>query len=187
MSTEREKTGVFTGSYAINPVNGERVPIWIADYVLAGYGTGAIMAVPAHDERDFAFARKFGLPIRRVIAGPEITDADVATPLEAAYIAHGDADRMVNSGPHFRQAAKQGFADIVAMLEKEGRGKAAVNYRLRDWLISRQRYWGTPIPIVYCDKDGIVPVPDDQLPVRLPTRSTTPAAAAARSSRTRPS
>jgi leucyl-tRNA synthetase len=168
LSTERPKTGVFSGSFAINPVNGERIPIWIADYVLAGYGTGAIMAVPAHDERDFEFATKFGLPIRRVIAGPEIADADVEAPLEAAYIAHGEADRMVNSGPHSGKPATQGFADIVAMLEKQGRGKAAVNYRLRDWLISRQRYWGTPIPVVYCDSDGIVPVPDDQLPVRLP-------------------
>ena len=168
MSNDRPKTGVFTGSHATNPVNGELVPIWIADYVLAGYGTGAIMAVPAHDERDFDFARKFGLPIRRVIAGPEVSDAEVSTPLEAAFIAHGEVDRMVNSGPHSGKPAKQGFADIVAQLEKEGRGKAAVNYRLRDWLMSRQRYWGTPIPIVYCDKDGIVPVPDDQLPVRLP-------------------
>jgi leucyl-tRNA synthetase len=168
MSTERPKTGVFTGSYAMNPVNAERIPIWIADYVLAGYGTGAIMAVPAHDERDFEFAQKFELPIRRVIAGPEVTEADVATPLTQAYIAHGDADRMVNSGPHSGLPAKEGFASIVAMLEKEGRGKAAVNYRLRDWLISRQRYWGTPIPVVYCDTDGIVPVSDDQLPVRLP-------------------
>jgi leucyl-tRNA synthetase len=168
MSTDRPKTGVFTGSYAINPVNGERIPIWIADYVLAGYGTGAIMAVPAHDERDFDFAKKFGLPIRRVIAGPEISDADAEAPLEVAYIAHGDADRMVNSGPHSGKPAKRGFADIVAMLEKEGRGKATINYRIRDWLISRQRYWGAPIPVVYCDTDGIVPVPDDQLPVRLP-------------------
>jgi leucyl-tRNA synthetase len=168
MSTEREKTGVFSGSFAVNPVNGERIPIWIADYVLAGYGTGAIMAVPAHDERDFAFAQKFGLPIRRVIAGPEVSDADVATPLETAYIAHGEADRMVNSGPHTGKPARAGFRDIVGMLEKDGRGKAAVNYRIRDWLISRQRYWGTPIPVVYCDTDGIVPVPDDQLPVRLP-------------------
>jgi leucyl-tRNA synthetase len=168
MSTERPKTGVFTGSYAINPVNGERIPIWIADYVLAGYGTGAIMAVPAHDERDFDFARKFELPIVRVIAGPEISDAEVSTPLEAAYIAHGEADRMVNSAEHSGKLAKKGFADIVAMLEAKGQGKASVNYRLRDWLISRQRYWGTPIPVVYCDTDGIVPVPDDQLPVRLP-------------------
>ncbi|MGD0123227.1 MAG: leucine--tRNA ligase [Candidatus Limnocylindrales bacterium] len=170
MSTEREKTGVFSGSYAINPVNGERIPIWIADYVLAGYGTGAIMAVPAHDERDFAFAQKFGLPIRRVIAGPEVTDAEVTTPLTEAYIAHGEADRMVNSGPHSGKPAHDGFRDIVAVLEKDGRGKAAVNYRIRDWLISRQRYWGTPIPVVYCEADGIVPVPDDQLPVRLPDK-----------------
>jgi leucyl-tRNA synthetase len=170
LSTDRPKTGVFTGSFAINPVNGERIPIWIADYVLAGYGTGAIMAVPAHDERDFEFARKFELPIRRVIAGPEVSDADVETPLESAYIAHGDADRMVNSGQHTGLPAKEGFASIVAMLEKDGRGKAAINYRLRDWLISRQRYWGTPIPVVYCDTDGIVPVPDDQLPVRLPDK-----------------
>ncbi len=168
MSTEREKTGVFTGSYAINPVNDERIPIWIADYVLAGYGTGAIMAVPAHDERDFAFARKFGLHIERVIAGPEISDADVATPLTEAYVAHGEQDRLVNSGPHSGKPAHTGFDDIVAMLAAQGKGKAAVNYRIRDWLISRQRYWGTPIPVVYCDTDGIVPVPDDQLPVRLP-------------------
>jgi leucyl-tRNA synthetase len=168
MSTEREKTGVFTGSYALNPVNGERIPIWIADYVLAGYGTGAIMAVPAHDERDFAFARKFDLPIRRVIAGPEISEADVEAPLEVAYIAHGTTERMVNSGPHSGLPAAEGFARIVAALEVDGRGKASVNYRLRDWLISRQRYWGTPIPVVYCDADGIVPVPEDQLPVRLP-------------------
>jgi leucyl-tRNA synthetase len=168
MSTEREKTGVFTGSYAVNPVNGERIPIWIADYVLAGYGTGAIMAVPAHDDRDFAFARKFGLPIVRVIAGPEVSDADVAAPMETAFVSHGTEERMVNSGPHTGLPAKEGFAKIVAMLEVQGKGKASVNYRIRDWLISRQRYWGTPIPVVYCDTDGIVPVPDDQLPVLLP-------------------
>ena len=168
MSTDREKTGVFTGSYAINPVNGERIPIWIADYVLAGYGTGAIMAVPAHDERDYAFARRFGLPIRRVIAGAEVSDADASVPLEVAYIAHGATDRMVNSGPYSGLPAKEGFASIVAMLEEQGKGKASVNFRIRDWLISRQRYWGTPIPVVYCDTDGIVPVPLDQLPVRLP-------------------
>jgi leucyl-tRNA synthetase len=168
MSTEREKTGVFTGSYAINPVNGERIPIWIADYVLAGYGTGAIMAVPAHDERDFAFAQKFGLPIRRVVAGPEVSDADVAAEMDVAFVSHGEGERLVNSGPHSGKPAKQGFDDIVAMLEADGKGKATVSYRIRDWLISRQRYWGTPIPVVYCDGDGIVPVPDHQLPVRLP-------------------
>ena len=168
MSTEREKTGVFTGSYAINPVNGERIPIFVADYVLAGYGTGAIMAVPAHDERDFDFARKFGLKIVRVIAGPEVSDAEVAAEMDVAFVAHGENERLVNSGPHSEKPAKQGFADIVAMLEAQGKGKATVNYRIRDWLISRQRYWGTPIPVVYCDRDGIVGVPDDQLPVRLP-------------------
>ena len=168
MSTDREKTGVFTGSYAINPVNGERIPIWIADYVLAGYGTGAIMAVPAHDERDFAFARKFELPIRRVIAGPEVSDSDVAAEMDVAFASHGEGERLVNSGAHSGLPAKEGFAAIVAMLAAEGKGKATVNFRIRDWLISRQRYWGTPIPVVYCDADGIVPVPLDQLPVRLP-------------------
>jgi leucyl-tRNA synthetase len=168
MSAEREKTGVFTGSYATNPVNGEKIPIWIADYVLSGYGTGAIMAVPAHDERDFAFARKFGLPIRRVIAGPDVSDAEVEAELEVAFASHGEGERLVNSGPHSGKPARDGFRDIVAMLASQGKGKATINYRLRDWLISRQRYWGTPIPVVYCDTDGIVPVPDDQLPVRLP-------------------
>jgi leucyl-tRNA synthetase len=168
MSTEREKTGVFTGSYAANPVNGENIPIWIADYVLAGYGTGAIMAVPAHDERDFAFARKFGLPIRRVVAAPDVSDAEVAAEMEVAFASHGEDERLVNSGPHSGKPARDGFRDIVAMLESQGKGNATINYRLRDWLISRQRYWGTPIPVVYCDTDGIVPVPDDQLPVRLP-------------------
>jgi len=170
MSTDREKTGVFTGSYAINPVNGERIPIWIADYVLAGYGTGAIMSVPAHDERDFAFARKFGLPIRRVVAGPEVSEADIAAEMEVAFATHGEGERLVNSGPHSGLPAKDGFASIVAMLAAQGNGKATVNFRIRDWLISRQRYWGTPIPVVYCDTDGIVPVPLDQLPVRLPDR-----------------
>jgi leucyl-tRNA synthetase len=168
MSTDREKTGVFTGSYATNPVNGENIPIWIADYVLAGYGTGAIMAVPAHDERDFAFARKFELPIRRVIAGPEVSDAEVAAEMEVAFASHGEDERLVNSGPHSGKPARDGFRDIVATLDAQGKGKATINYRLRDWLISRQRYWGTPIPVVYCDTDGIVSVPDDQLPVRLP-------------------
>ena len=168
MSTDREKTGVFTGSYATNPVNGENIPIWIADYVLAGYGTGAIMAVPAHDERDFAFARKFELPIRRVIAAPEVSDEEVAAEMDVAFASHGEDERLVNSGPHSGKPARDGFRDIVAALAAQGKGKATINYRLRDWLISRQRYWGTPIPVVYCDTDGIVPVPDDQLPVRLP-------------------
>jgi leucyl-tRNA synthetase len=126
------------------------------------------MAVPAHDERDFAFARRFGLPIRRVVAGPEVSDAEVATEMKVAFVSHGTDERLVNSGPHSGKPARQGFDDIVAMLAAQGKGRATVSYRIRDWLISRQRYWGTPIPVVYCDRDGIVPVPDDRLPVRLP-------------------
>jgi leucyl-tRNA synthetase len=164
LSTDREKTGVPIGADAINPVNGERIPIFIADYVLAGYGTGAIMAVPAHDERDYAFAVKFGLPIRRVVAAPGEEERE----LDGAYIAHSSGERLVNSGPYTGLPAGEGGAAIVTWLEAEGKGKAAVTYRLRDWLISRQRYWGTPIPVIYCDRDGIVPVPEEDLPVRLP-------------------
>ncbi len=165
LSTEREKTGVPIGADAINPVNGERIPIWIADYVLATYGTGAIMAVPAHDERDFAFAKKFDLPIRQVIV-PE--GADPETDMGEAYVAHSTGERMVNSGPYTGQRAADAWHDIVRRLEHEGKGAFAVTYRQRDWLISRQRYWGTPIPVVYCPTDGIVGVPDEQLPVLLP-------------------
>ena len=165
LSTDREKTGVAIGADAINPVNGERIPIFIADYVLSGYGTGAIMAVPAHDERDFAFALKFGLPIRRVVAAPG-TEADA--PMEGAYIAHAVDERLVNSAEFDGMLADEGGAAIVAKLAASGAAEATVTYRLRDWLISRQRYWGTPIPIVYCPTDGIVPVPDEQLPVLLP-------------------
>jgi leucyl-tRNA synthetase len=165
LSTDREKTGVYLGSDAINPVNGERIPIWIADYVLAGYGTGAIMAVPAHDERDFAFARKFGLPIRRVIA-PAGTADDAA--LEDAYVAHTPDERLVNSGRFSGMTAPDGMRAIVDWLAEDGRAKPTVTYRLRDWLFSRQRYWGTPIPIIYCQTHGIVPVPDEDLPVLLP-------------------
>ena len=164
LSTDREKTGVFTGSHAINPVNDERIPIWIADYVLAGYGTGAIMAVPAHDERDFEFARRFGLAIRRVVAAPGTEDA----PLDSAFVSHAAGERLVNSGELSGLPADEGGRRIVEMLAKRGLAKPTVTYRLRDWLFSRQRYWGTPIPVIYCDRDGIVPVPDDQLPVRLP-------------------
>ena len=161
-STEREKTGVFTGGYAINPVNGERVPIWVADYVLMTYGTGAIMAVPAHDQRDFEFAKKYGLPIRVVIAPPGWEGED----LEEAYTGEGI---MVNSGPFDGTTAPDpGIRKVTEWLEEQGIGKFAVNYRLRDWLISRQRYWGTPIPVVYCEKCGIVPVPEEDLPVILP-------------------
>jgi leucyl-tRNA synthetase len=165
LSTDREKTGVYLGADAINPVNGERIPIWIADYVLAGYGTGAIMAVPAHDERDFAFARRFELPIRRVIA-PAGSAGDEA--LDDAYIAHTPDERLVNSGRFSGMSAPDGMRAIVDWLAEDGRAKATVTYRLRDWLFSRQRYWGTPIPVIYCERDGIVPVPDEDLPVRLP-------------------
>jgi len=165
LSTDREKTGVAIGAEAINPVNGERIPIFIADYVLSGYGTGAIMAVPAHDERDFAFAQQFGLPIRRVVAAPG-TDAD--DPMADAYVAHAAGERLVNSGGFDGMPADEGGKAIVAMLADAGRAEPTVTYRLRDWLISRQRYWGTPIPVIYCERDGIVPVPDADLPVRLP-------------------
>ena len=166
LSTDREKTGVPLGADAINPVNGERIPIWIADYVLASYGTGAIMAVPGHDERDFAFAERFGLPIRRVVAGPD--DADDA-PLPEAYVTKSEAARLVDSGRYSGMPWPEGFAAIVADLEARGEGSAAVTYRIRDWLVSRQRAWGTPIPVVYCGGDcGIVPVPEEELPVVLP-------------------
>ncbi|HLX34004.1 MAG TPA: leucine--tRNA ligase [Candidatus Limnocylindrales bacterium] len=164
LSTEREKTGVAIGADAINPVNGERIPIFIADYVLAGYGTGAIMAVPAHDERDFEFATRFGLPIRRVVAVPGAEEAAI----ETAYVAHATDERLVNSDRFSGLTADQGGRAIVAWLGERGLGKPAVTYRLRDWLISRQRYWGTPIPIIYCDVHGIVPVPEEDLPVLLP-------------------
>ncbi len=166
LSTERDKTGVPLGADALNPVNGERIPIWIADYVLAGYGTGAIMAVPAHDERDFAFARRFGLEIREVIR-PVTADAGERR-LEAAYVSKTPDDVLVNSGDYDGMTAPEAIRAITADLEARGEGKAAVIYRIRDWLVSRQRYWGTPIPVVYCDRCGIVPVPDVDLPVRLP-------------------
>ncbi|HET9521156.1 MAG TPA: leucine--tRNA ligase [Candidatus Limnocylindrales bacterium] len=164
LSTDREKTGVALGTDAINPVNGERIPIFIADYVLSGYGTGAIMAVPAHDERDFAFAEKFGLPIRRVVAAPGDEEAE----LESAYVAHTVGETLVNSGEYSGLPADEGGRRIIADLEARGAGQAAVTYRLRDWLVSRQRYWGTPIPVIHCPTDGIVPVPDEDLPVLLP-------------------
>jgi len=164
-STEREKTGVFIGAYAINPANGQRIPIWIADYVLLHYGTGAIMAVPAHDQRDFEFARQFGLPIVVVIQPPDRT-LDPAT-MDEAYDGDGV---MVNSGPFdgTPTAGGEAIRKVIDWLEEQGIGRREVTYRLRDWLISRQRYWGTPIPILYCDRCGIVPVPEDQLPVLLP-------------------
>ena len=164
LSTDREKTGVAIGADSVNPVNGERIPIYVADYVLGGYGTGAIMAVPAHDERDYGFAVRFGLPIRRVVARPGEETSDVSE----AYVAHADDEILVNSGDYSGLAADEGGRRIIAALEAKGLGRAAVTYRLRDWLISRQRYWGTPIPIIYCPTHGAVPVPEEDLPVRLP-------------------
>src|SRR5207253_8824975 len=161
MSTEREKTGVATGGFAINPLNGERIPIWVADYVLVTYGTGAIMAVPAHDERDFEFARRYDLAIREVIAPPTGSQGR----LREAYLAPGV---MVNSGEFDGLDSAVAFDRICDWLEAKGIGKRAVKYRLRDWLLSRQRYWGAPIPVVYCPNHGILPVPRDQLPVELP-------------------
>lgn len=159
----REKTGVFTGAYAINPVNGERIPIWLADYVLMTYGSGAIMAVPAHDQRDFEFARKFELPIRIVIQ-------PIDRPLDPAVMTEAwpHAGVLINSGPLDGTPADAAVEKTIGWLERSGLGKRAVRYRLRDWLISRQRYWGPPIPMIYCDTHGWQPVPDDQLPVRLP-------------------
>ena len=165
---DREKTGVWTGSYAINPVNQERIPIWIADYVLMGYGTGAIMAVPAHDQRDFEFARKFGLPIKLVVQPPQggVTSAE---DLQAAWTGEGV---LINSGPldgiPVGKGPGQSVERAIAWLEEQGLGERQVNYRLRDWLISRQRYWGCPIPIIHCPHCGIVPVPEEDLPVLLP-------------------
>ncbi len=160
-STDREKTGVFLGVYAVNPVNGERIPMWAADYVLPDYGTGAIMAVPAHDQRDLDFARRFGLPVRTVVA------TDQPDPAATGTATSGDGV-LVNSGPLDGLAKQAAIARIIETLDGKGLGKAAVNYRLRDWLLSRQRFWGTPIPVIHCPSCGEVPVPDDQLPVVLP-------------------
>ena len=165
LSAEREKTGVYTGGDAINPVNGARIPIYVADYVLMGYGTGAIMAVPAHDERDFAFARRFGLPVVNVVM-PRGADADAE--LEQAFTEHTVDEVMVNSGRFTGRPAADAWHEIVAWLRERGLGETAVTYRLRDWLISRQRYWGTPIPVIHCEACGPVPVPEDDLPVLLP-------------------
>ncbi len=159
---DKEKTGVFTGSYAVNPLNGEKIPIWLSDYVLADYGTGAIMCVPAHDDRDFEFARKFDIPIRQVIAkdGREIENMT-----EAYTEANGI---MINSGEWNGMESAVLKNEAPEMIEKRGMGKKTVNYKLRDWVFSRQRYWGEPIPIIHCPKCGCVPVPEDQLPLLLP-------------------
>jgi leucyl-tRNA synthetase len=167
LTISKEKSGVATGAFAVNPVNGEEVQIWIADYVLAGYGTGAIMAVPAHDERDYEFAQRFNLPIRTVVAPAELA----ATPdaVQLPYADKGDGAAVaVNSGEWSGAAWPASFEQAIASVQKAGAGKRTTTYRLRDWLISRQRYWGTPIPIIHCEKCGPVGVPVDQLPVTLP-------------------
>jgi len=156
----REKTGVPLGRTVINPVNGEEIPMFVADYVLMDYGTGAVMAVPGHDQRDFAFATRFDLPIKRVIDGVDEDGNE-----ELPYTGDGP---MVNSGRFDGVGNREAYEQIVSWLAEEGRGDKSVNFRLRDWLVSRQRYWGAPIPIVHCDDCGLVPVPEDQLPVELP-------------------
>jgi leucyl-tRNA synthetase len=158
-----EKTGVFTGFFAVNPVDDSRIPIWVADYVLMDYGTGAIMAVPAHDERDFEFAQRFELPVRTVVAPAEGEQEG-----DGAFVAHSAGERLVNSGRFSGMLAPEGGLAIVEWLSERGRAKPAVSFRLRDWGFSRQRYWGCPIPIVYCDECGVVPVPEEELPVVLP-------------------
>jgi leucyl-tRNA synthetase len=165
LSTEREKTGIFLDRYAVNPVNGERIPIWASDYVLADYGTGAIMAVPAHDQRDLDFARAMKLPIRLVV------ETDEGNPAETGLATEGDG-KIINSGSLTGLDSAAAISKIIEELTGKNLGKAAANYRLRDWLISRQRYWGTPIPIIHCPKCGEAPVPLDQLPVELPDSKT---------------
>ncbi len=163
MAVDREKTGVFTGSYAVNPLNGEEVPIWIADYVIATYGTGAVMAVPAHDQRDFEFAKKYDLPIRLVInpSGEIITEPTMTE----AYVEYGV---MANSGEFDGLSSEDGCKAVTEKLATMECGGGTVNYHLRDWSISRQRYWGAPIPVIHCDRCGVVPVPEEELPVLLP-------------------
>lgn len=162
-STDAVKEGVFTGRYAINPMNGEEVPIWIANYVLMEYGTGAIMAVPAHDQRDFEFAKKYNIPIRIVIQKPD--GSLTADSMKESYTGDG---KLVNSGKFNGLTNDEGISGVIKYMESNGIGKGTINYRLRDWLISRQRYWGAPIPIVYCEECGPVAVPEKDLPVILP-------------------
>ena len=162
-SQETEKEGIFSGRYVINPVNNRNIPLWIANYVLMEYGTGAVMAVPAHDQRDFEFAKRYNLPIEVVIDNPK-------RPLNSKTMkeAYVDDGIMVNSAPFNKISNRQAMADIANYMEENNIGRKAVNYKIRDWLISRQRYWGAPIPIIYCDRCGIQPVPEEDLPVRLP-------------------
>jgi leucyl-tRNA synthetase len=170
---QRPKTGVPLGRTVTNPVNGEEIPMFVSDYVLMEYGTGAIMGVPAHDQRDYEFAKAFDLPIRRVVEPAQYGDPGRESEEgggldQGAFVEHTEGERLVNSGQFSGMPVPEAIREITAWLEEQGRGKATVNYRLRDWLVSRQRYWGAPIPIVYCDGCGIVPVPEDQLPVELP-------------------
>jgi leucyl-tRNA synthetase len=160
---EAAKTGVALGRTVTNPVNGEQIPMFVADYVLMEYGTGAIMAVPAHDERDYEFAERFGLEIRRVVE-----PADGEAPEDKPFVGHTENERLINSGEFTGLPAPEAARKITESLQEQGNGRPAVNYRLRDWLVSRQRYWGCPIPVLYCEECGIVPVPEDQLPVVLP-------------------
>jgi leucyl-tRNA synthetase len=160
---EKEKSGVFTGHFATNPVNDERLPVWVSDYVLMEYGTGAIMAVPAHDDRDYAFALRYELPIR-----PVVVPAEGEAEREGAYLGHSENEKLVESAQFSGMPAPDAQVAIVEWLESRGKGRGAVSYRLRDWLLSRQRYWGCPIPILYCDECGMVPVPYEDLPVLLP-------------------
>jgi leucyl-tRNA synthetase len=162
LSAVREKTGVFTGSYAINPINGDKIPIWIADYVLATYGTGAVMAVPGHDQRDWEFATRYDLPIKPVIIPKGQKGVDIS---KCAYEDYGE---LMNSREFDHKSSEDAIKQITAKLEKAGQGKTTISYRLRDWLISRQRYWGAPIPIIFCPKCGEVAVPEKDLPVLLP-------------------
>src|SRR3712207_310566 len=181
----REKTGIPLGRFAINPVNGERLPIWAADYVLADYGSGAVMAVPAHDQRDLDFARKFGLPVRVVVdtnapvtgaipvleldehGDPILPDLPSVDPAVTGEALAGEG-RMINSGPLDGLSKSNAIKRMIELLSANGTGRAAKTYRLRDWLISRQRYWGTPIPILHGEDGELIPVPEDQLPVTLP-------------------
>jgi leucyl-tRNA synthetase len=161
---EKPKTGVPLGRTVTNPVNGEQIPMFVADYVLMEYGTGAVMAVPAHDQRDYDFARVFDLPIQQVVA-----PADGSQPAEGeAFVTHSENETLINSGQFTGMTSVEGQEAIVAWLDREGRGHASVSYKLRDWLVSRQRYWGCPIPILYCERCGMVPVPEEDLPVTLP-------------------
>jgi leucyl-tRNA synthetase len=162
-AAEEKKTGVFTGLHAINPVNGERLPVFVADYVLMEYGTGAIMAVPAHDERDYEFAQEFGLPVRTVVV-----PRDGEAPAEGAFSAHTEVEVLVNSGEFSGMSSPEAKKAIVEKLAEKGLASPAISYRLRDWSFSRQRYWGCPIPIIHCDDCGLVPVPEAELPVLLP-------------------